>query len=83
MKIFTMMGNPGTTLSCATLLATTGGRGTGMYWTAEAALSAGLTARPRHLVDGTRVFSIQANADLPSAKQPPIRVLLPHLERSP
>jgi hypothetical protein len=83
MKIFTTIGNPGITLPCATLLATGSGWGPGMYGNAEGALSAGRVARLRHLVDGTRVFSAQTNADLPSAKQPPIRVSVPPLERSP
>lgn len=78
----TLIGNPGTTLSCATPMGMTAGRGTGLRW-ADVYVAAAV--RVRHLV-AVRVNGTAAArtiADLPTSKQPKIHVPQPPLERSP
>jgi hypothetical protein len=86
MKIDTMIGNPGTTLSCTAPMGTTAGRGTGMRLVVDGALSVRHAIRLRNAADWIRMFGnevVPVPADLPAAKQPTIYVPSPPHERSP
>jgi hypothetical protein len=86
MEITMMIGNPGTTLSCATPVAAVAGQGMGLRWGKEIALSAGVPARLRPLANRSRAFGVvvvPAATDMPTYKQPKIHVPHPPLERSP
>lgn len=86
MEINMTIGNPGTTLSCATSVGAVAGQGIGLRWAKESALSAGIPARVRLLAERTHVFGVEvipAATDLPTNKQPKISVPHPPLERSP
>lgn len=85
MEINMTIGNPGTTLSCATPGAVAG-QGIGLRWAKESALSAGIPARLRLLAERTHVFGVEVMptaTDLPTNLQPKIYVPHPPLERSP
>jgi hypothetical protein len=57
MDMITMVGSPGTTLSCASELSAKTGQGIGMSWNVEypRTMAAMRVAPRRHLYDGTRV----------------------------
>ncbi|TVT51929.1 hypothetical protein FNH05_13895 [Amycolatopsis rhizosphaerae] len=82
-KTFTSIANHGTGLSCAPVMGAPVGLGAGMR--SDAALSAGVIVRLRHVTEWTRVSGsdVPAIADYTKAKQPKIHVPHPLLERSP
>ncbi len=91
MKNFTMIGNPGTTLSCASGKGALTGQGTAMFGANERrqVMTSGLIAPRRHRYDGTLVSLAEAarpafnpsTADLVQIKQ--FCVPLSRPERSP
>ncbi|WP_236795321.1 hypothetical protein [Amycolatopsis sp. GM8] len=82
MKITNLIGNPGTTLSCASPMGAVNGQGIGVRWSEES-----VAGNPvRVLADRSRAFGVElmlADAVLPTYEQPKIHVPHPPLERSP
>lgn len=85
MRINMMIGNRGTTLSCATPV-TAAGQGIGLLRSKEVALSAGKPAHIRQLANRGRAFGVvvvPTAADMPTYQQPKIHVPHSPLRRSP
>jgi hypothetical protein len=85
-KIYMIVANPGTTLSCAVPTSAAAGQGAGMRRASEDVRLNEYAARLRHVTEWSRAASTElfpVNADSSKVKQPKIHVPQPPQERSP